>query len=116
MDSSKNTFVLKTYTKSYRGQPYLAEVNAFLRLRNADHPESQIKYFSSFEKGQTFNIILEYAEGGTLNDFFKRTEPPRSLQDIFYFWKGLMEILLALKIIQQLKEVEHWSRSEQCQR
>lgn len=107
--------MLKTYTKQYRGRQYQAEVDAFLRLRKHKDLHSFIGFFGSFEQGQTFNIILQYAAGGTLEDFFQSNEPPRTPQDIFAFWRGLMEILHGLKFIHQVKDFENSRNSQPLQ-
>lgn len=113
-DDVEHTYVLKTYTKSSRGNQYQAEVEAFNRLRNARQPHSLIQYFGSYEQDDTFNIILEYANGGTLEDFFQNREiaRPRRKEEIFSFWKGLFDILLALQAIHQVKQYDEGNTSQ----
>ena len=47
----------------------------------------------------TYNILLEYADQGTLEDYYKNTERPSTGRDITNFWSGLLNILGALMAI-----------------
>lgn len=98
--------MLKSYSRSLRGAQYHAEVEAFRRLRHVRHPHSLIQYFGSYEQDNTFNIILEYADGGTLEGFLRneKIKPPRKVEDIQSFWCSLFDILLALQTIHRVKQ------------
>jgi serine/threonine protein kinase len=52
-------------------------------------------------QGETYNIILEFADQGTLEEYFHKTGPPARGEDIMDFWKGMFETIKALQCIHQ---------------
>ena len=44
-------------------------------------------------------MLLEYADQGTLEDYFEHTDRPATEREIAEFWDGLLGILGALKAI-----------------
>ena len=48
-----------------------------------------IGYYGSFIDDDTYNIILEYADRGSLEDFMKRTDQPCTVEDMIVFWDRL---------------------------
>lgn len=82
---------------------YQAELDAFLHLRHVEKPESSmIGFYGSYLHGSTFNIILEYANGGTLEDYFRNIPPPVDGKDIFHVWSGLLQVWKALWTVHQV--------------
>jgi len=55
-----------------------------------------IRFFGSYRHGNTFHIILEYANQGTLEDFFQNVTPPTNPDDIYVFWCNILQLLCAL--------------------
>ncbi|KAL9086936.1 MAG: hypothetical protein Q9159_003897 [Coniocarpon cinnabarinum] len=108
--SQNNTFVLKTYHPSEGESSYYNETQAFQHLRNTTYLETQsfITYYTGYEhlhaKSQkTFNIILEYADGGDLEDMFQTQDEPRSPSEIASFWLRFLDVLKALRSIHNIK-------------
>jgi serine/threonine protein kinase len=95
-----NTFVLKEYFTSNAKQIYKAEVNAFRRLGPAS---SIIAFRGSFIRGDSFNVLLEYADKGSLEDYFRTVQPPADGEQIIQFWEALSEIVGALMKIHGVK-------------
>jgi serine/threonine protein kinase len=60
--------------------------------RHADISENLVQFYGSWTQGQTHNILLEYADGGTLADFF-RCGHPTSKEDRLKFWNNLLRLL-----------------------
>ncbi|KAF2191005.1 hypothetical protein K469DRAFT_746459 [Zopfia rhizophila CBS 207.26] len=99
-----NEFVLKTYSTEDAKKYYSNEVNAFKRLMHRNKVErNMITFYGSFRQGRTYNILLEYANKGTLVDFFEETRPPIKEADITKFWSNLLEIIKPLQRIHELK-------------
>lgn len=48
-----------------------------------------------------YNILLEYADRGTLQDWYASARQPRSPVHIRSFWKSLAQILIALQALHQ---------------
>jgi serine/threonine protein kinase len=94
-----DTFVLKTYNTSEAENHYNAECAAFRHLK--PNP-SIIGFHGSFIRGDTYNILLEYADKGTLEDYFEKEVPPTEGEEIIEFWASLFSILHALYQIQNV--------------
>lgn len=92
-----NIFVLKTYQTSEAKIYFETERSAFKRLRYGNLPPGNIiKYHASFERNGTYNIILEYADRGTLNEYLKDTDGPTGINEIMTFWKCFLPIFHGL--------------------
>jgi len=90
--------VLKTYHKTEASTYYYNEVEAFRRLkppRGSSDPNI-IHFFGSFIQNGTYNVILAFADKGTLEEYFKTVLPPTSGRDIEHFWATLCGVLKAL--------------------
>ena len=74
----------------------MQEISGFRSLK---HPDSIVRFCGSFIRGDDFNILLEYPDKGSLEDFFQRETPPSRGVDIIKFWEGLFKLLEALKSI-----------------
>ncbi|KAF4634094.1 hypothetical protein G7Y89_g4015 [Cudoniella acicularis] len=93
LNSNADTFVLKVYLSEV---DYEREVKAFRCLT----PDQGILGFcGNYIQGHTFNILLEYADQGNLDQYFSQVTPPRTGQDIIKFWRRLFTIIRALGII-----------------
>ena len=93
-----DTFVLKTYHKTEAEAYYYNEVEAFRRLRppRGSTDPNIIHFYGSFIQNGTYNVILDFADGGTLEDYFQKVLPPTSGRDIEHFWASLCGVLKAL--------------------
>jgi serine/threonine protein kinase len=96
-----NTYVLKTYNTKDAAKYYANEVDAFMKLNKKGHDESLIKLLGSYKQGDTYNILLEYADRGTLEDFFLTTPPPSLGEEIIVFWSRLFNVIKALHCIHE---------------
>lgn len=89
----KDTFVLKTYREAEAQQNYQAEREAYMNLRWDGKPSPHVlDYYGSFVHGNSYNIILEYADQGTLEDFMKLTAPPSTAEDNLLLWDRLFNV------------------------
>ncbi|KAG4434108.1 hypothetical protein IFR05_010417 [Cadophora sp. M221] len=88
-----NTFVLKEYSTADAQKYYDNETSAFDQIEK--HPYI-IGYFGSFTRNGSFNVILEYADKGTLKEYFEKQLPPTSGEEIIRFWEGLFQLIDAL--------------------
>lgn len=91
-----NTFVMKTYFTSEAERYYKTEVAAFRHL--GSNP-SIIKFHGSFARGDSYNVLLEYADKGTLADYFNDESPPSEGEEIRRFWEAMFELIDALRRI-----------------
>ncbi|KAL9632109.1 MAG: hypothetical protein Q9164_005519, partial [Protoblastenia rupestris] len=94
----RNTFILKTfYDVPNVVQCYHDERDAFVRLRWGWKPAPDIiGFYGSFVRGNTYNLILEYADLGTLEHFIQNTVAPSDGQGTSLFWERLSNVTLGL--------------------
>ncbi|KAI1208377.1 uncharacterized protein F4807DRAFT_149828 [Annulohypoxylon truncatum] len=97
---NQNTFVLKTYHNPRFHRIYENEVNALRTLNNSRSP-NVITYYGSFRQNGTCNIILEYANGGDLAEFLKKTPSPKG-DEVIQFWKIMSLCFTGLHCIHHL--------------
>ena len=48
-------------------------------------------------------MLLEYADKGNLEEYFQRTQPPSTGEDIVKFWRSLFNVLKALSRIHEVR-------------
>jgi serine/threonine protein kinase len=82
----------------------LKEKKAFERLlKDGRTPDHIIDFLGSYEQGDTRCILLEYADIGTLDDYFRTFAPPTSEKDIIQFFICLFDLLKGLYAVHQLE-------------
>jgi hypothetical protein len=96
---------VKTFHKESSQQKWEDEVNALVMLRSAlnSNRRGVIRFLGSFTHGATFNIILEHANGGTLENYFQTFPPPSLSRDIHHFWESLLRLISVLTFLQNLR-------------
>lgn len=58
-----------------------------------------IGFYGGFRHGDRYNIILEFADKGTLEDYFKKITPPTTGEEIITFWEHLFNLIEALLFV-----------------
>lgn len=58
-----------------------------------------IGFYLSFQYKDTFNILLEYAEEGTLEEFYANKPNPTTGQDTYDFWASFLEIVKGITLL-----------------
>ncbi|KAI1416916.1 kinase-like domain-containing protein [Hypoxylon sp. FL1857] len=96
----QNIFALKTYHRPKFLRLYENEVKALRVLKNS-RPPNVITYYGSFRQNNTFNIILEYADGGDLAEFLRTTQSPKG-SEIQQVWESLSHSFKGLHSIHHL--------------
>ena len=95
-NNNPNIFILKRYLTKDAEEAYYQEVNGFRNLR---HCESIISFYGSYIHGDEYNILLEFADKGSLEEYFKKETPPSRGEDIIKFWDHLFQLIKAMKAI-----------------
>ncbi|KAK7956993.1 uncharacterized protein PG986_006215 [Apiospora aurea] len=89
--------VFKEYTeKGYLS--YKNEVEAYTNLMRQGS-QAIIRCYDWFEQAGKYTIILEYAELGSLLDYWDSTHEPTSPNDIDTLWTSFFELLKGLAVI-----------------
>ena len=60
-----------------------------------------IGFYGGFEYRNTFNLILEWAERGTLEDFFHHDDIPSTGSEILALWTSVLETVKGLGVIHE---------------
>lgn len=55
-----------------------------------------IAFYGSFVRGETYNIIQEYADLGNLDRYMESTSPPLRLKDKIIFFDRFFEVMNGL--------------------
>src|SRR6266536_561883 len=96
-----NTFLLKRYRTKEGEAHYKQEVDGF---RSVKHADSIIRFYGSYKQGDEFNVLLEFADKGSLEECFQRESPPSRGVDIIKFWENLFQLIKGLKAIHSVRE------------
>jgi len=104
-DIHPHTFVLKSFENEIPDgkEQYDQELNSFANILHAGNDPYIVSFFGSFKHGDTFNIILEYANEGTLEDLMQNTPPPKSPGDLYELWGALLRLLQGLTTLHNLR-------------
>jgi len=67
---------------------------------------SVIQFYGSFKHCGAYSLILEYADKGTLEQYFQTTERPSNGPDIRKFWKSILQLAKALSRIHEVEAAD----------
>lgn len=106
--------VLKTYPNRAK-LSYDSEYQTYASLRNGNRECDYIlkclgtfRYASGPRPGEyAYSIVLEYADRGSLLDFYHSIRQPRTPQDKEQFWKSLIMFLVGLEKMHAENAGEH---------
>jgi hypothetical protein len=92
----RNTLCLKTFFASRRTE-WTNESSVLSGLRSdLKHDKSTIMSYGCYQHGETCNILLEYADCGTLEDYMCRYRPPTTTEEISEFWHSVRRLISVL--------------------
>jgi len=95
-NTNPNVFILKRYLTKDAEDHYNREIRGFNTIK---HPKSMIGFYGSYIHGGSYNILLEFADKGSLEEYFQHETPPSHGEDIIKFWAHLFELTKALNAI-----------------
>jgi serine/threonine protein kinase len=61
-----------------------------------------VKFYGSFRQLGSYCLILEFADGGDLGEFFDKCSPPSTVEDVALFWRSLFQVFAGLERIHKL--------------
>ncbi|TVY33614.1 Serine/threonine-protein kinase [Lachnellula subtilissima] len=100
LETAARRFVLKQFSTKDAERYYQTEVAAFGKLRC--NPNI-IGFYGNFTRGDSYNILLEYADEGTLESYFEKQAPPRDGEEVIKFWERLFKIIDALRGVHEVE-------------
>ncbi|KAI0891826.1 hypothetical protein F4806DRAFT_481422 [Annulohypoxylon nitens] len=95
--NNSTVMTLKAFVSPHARQYYEAELQAFKQLAHGvDRPESIIKFFGGVQIGDTYALLLEYADMGDLDFYMRQVSPPTSKSDMNRLWSQVLQLGNAL--------------------
>ena len=65
----------------------------------AEPASGLIAFYGGYEYRGTYNLVLEYADGGSLGPHFQQRSPIFSKKDVMLFWEDLFELIKCIRSI-----------------
>jgi hypothetical protein len=94
--NSDNAYVIKAFSGAAGESSFNGEVYAYRKVQGAGRPiTSMTRFYGSYKHQDEYNIILEHADIGTLEDFMRRG-PPRRVEEVNSLWRRLFELSQAV--------------------
>ncbi|KAK5720388.1 hypothetical protein LTR17_015025 [Elasticomyces elasticus] len=88
-----HTYVLKVYDGPDAQKHHDSEVNAYGKIQTGGlHTESLLRYYGTYTYEGMYHVILEYADVGTLEEYFKTVPIPTEGKDIIALWRGVFAL------------------------
>jgi len=79
-----------------------------MRLNNRlTKNDNIIGFFGSFIQNDSFSLILQRADKGSLWQYFKNTKQPNTLDDVRWFWRSLFDVLRGLHCVHCIRIEYH---------
>ena len=104
--NSKNIYALKQISLEGLTPKEISEVNQEVKILSSINSDFVVKYYNSFEEKHKINIVMEYCDGGDLNDFLKeKMNEGKSLEEDL-IWKIFIKITIGLADIHK-KNILH---------
>lgn len=97
-------FVLKIFQREIPDgkEQYDQELESYANILHAGNDQNIVSFFGSFKHGDTFHIILEYANKGTLEDLMEKSPPPTGPEALHELWGALLRLLQAFQKLHDL--------------
>jgi serine/threonine protein kinase len=67
-----------------------------------DPSPNLVAFYGSFKVDDYGYLVLEFAEAGTLQDFFDNALPPTTATEVAQFWTSLLQSINGLNRIHQI--------------
>lgn len=97
LDQPPHTYALKCYPAKDGPQVYQDNMQAFSHSAKFPTDCNIIQFHSGFQVlGGSQNALFQYADGGTLEEYFGVTPSPSLLEDKIEIWRALFRLLKAV--------------------
>jgi hypothetical protein len=98
-----DTYVLKRYCTAEAERYFESELDAYRAVHLGGSGESNlVGFYGTFEQHAAYNVLLEFADQGSLLDYFQTAPPVRS-DDIQIFWRNFLDLIKTLDSIHKLQ-------------
>ena len=104
---TKKVYALKEIKREMYNDEQRLEVEKEIRLlKDLNHPHV-IKYFTSFIENENFYIVIEYINGGSLENLYKQVSSEGKLIREKMIWDYLIQTLSGLVYLHENKKIIH---------
>ena len=101
--NTNSVYVIKQIPLSGLSEKERNEVEQEAKILHSINSNYVVKYYDSFKENENLNIVMEYCDGGDLNDFLiEKKKFGQPLEEPF-IWKIFIKITIGLADIHKLK-------------
>ncbi|KAK3324567.1 hypothetical protein B0T19DRAFT_443976 [Cercophora scortea] len=106
----EQTIVMKEFDlqEDEPGYTFDNEMEAYMALENNGHlkdsSEYFLRYYGSFKQNGKGFLLLEYADRGSLDQFFSKEQPPHEWDELHEFWRALLDLIRGLMLLHNLNK------------
>ena len=101
--NTNSIYVIKQIPLSGLSEKERNEVEQEAKILHSINSNYVVKYYDSFKENENLNIVMEYCDGGDLNDFLiEKKKLGQPLEEPF-IWKIFIKITIGLADIHKLK-------------
>ncbi|KAK3649115.1 hypothetical protein LTR22_013085 [Elasticomyces elasticus] len=87
--SVSRNYALKVYEGPEAQEHYESEVKALTRIQAVGYPvDSLLYYYGAYVYSGAYHVIMEFADAGTLEEYFQKVTPPTDGADILSIWQA----------------------------
>ena len=101
--NTNNIYVIKQISLHGLSNKEKDEVNQEAEILRKINSDFVVKYYTSFKEKDKINIVMEYCDGGDLNDFIKEKKEIGKLLEEDLVWEIFIKITIGLSDIHKMK-------------
>ena len=101
--NDKNIYVIKQIPLTGLAEKQISEVKLEAKILSSIKSKYVVKYYDSFEEKNNLNIVMEYCDGGDLNDYIESQKKTGHLLKESIIWKFFIKITIGIADIHKLK-------------
>ena len=101
--SNNNLYVIKRISLVGMTQEQIEKAKLESKILSSINSPYIVKYYESFEENDFLNIVMEYCDGGDLNEFIIKNEQTHTLLKESVIWNIFLKILIGLSHLHKLK-------------
>ena len=100
---TNNIYVIKQIPLAGLTSAEKEEVEQEAKILSSINSDFVVKYYDSFKEKNNINIVMEYCDGGDLNDFIIKKKNNGKLLEENLIWKIFIKITIGLSDIHRMK-------------
>ena len=101
--NTNNIYVIKQISLNGLSTKEINEVNQEGKILSLINSDFVVKYYDCFKENDNINIVMEYCDGGDLNDFLNEKKKYGKLLEENLIWQIFIKITIGLADIHKMK-------------